>query len=109
LPLPFTLRVLALSDTEMRALHLGLALFLAFMVYPFGKRSSSRAVPQLDAALALTAACCASYQFLLYRELSTGPGQPTPLDFGVGVLGVLSFLAATRRVASGQRWPSSRC
>ena len=35
-PLPFALRIFVLNDTEMRALHLALAVFLAYLVYPFG-------------------------------------------------------------------------
>ena len=44
-PLPFTLRVFVLNATEMRSLHLGLALLLAYLAYPFGKRSSRTSIP----------------------------------------------------------------
>lgn len=97
-PLPFALRIFVLNDTEMRALHLALALFLAFLAYPFGKRSSRALVPSVDWVLAAVAAFCAAYIFLFYRELSTRPGQPTMVDMVVAVAGVLLLLEATRRV-----------
>ncbi|MFZ3082928.1 TRAP transporter permease [Rhodoferax ferrireducens] len=97
-PLPFALRIFVLNDTEMRALHLALALFLAFLAYPFGKRSSRTVVPAADWVLAAVAAFCAAYIFLFYRELSTRPGQPTLVDMVVAVAGVLLLLEATRRV-----------
>jgi TRAP transporter 4TM/12TM fusion protein len=97
-PLPFALRVFVLNDTEMRALHLALALFLAYMAYPFGQRSSRVAVPAADWVLALAAAFCAAYIFIFYRDLATRPGQPTGIDMAVSVVGVLLLLEATRRV-----------
>jgi TRAP transporter 4TM/12TM fusion protein len=97
-PLPFVLRVFVLNDTEMRALHLALAMFLAYIAYPFGKRSSRAAVPAADWVMALAAAFCAAYLFLFYREIATRPGQPTAFDMVVSVAGVLLLLEATRRV-----------
>ena len=44
-PLPFTFNVFILNDTEMRSLHLGIALFLAFLAYPFRKSSPRDRVP----------------------------------------------------------------
>ena len=97
-PLPFTLGIFVLNATEMRSLHLALGLFLAYLAYPFGKRSSRASVPPLDWALAATAAFCAAYLFLFYRELSTRPGEPTAFDIAVAVTGILLLLEATRRV-----------
>jgi TRAP transporter 4TM/12TM fusion protein len=97
-PLPFALRIFVLNDTEMRSLHLGLAVFLAYLAYPFGKRSSRTKVPALDLLLALAAGFCAAYLMLFYRDLSTRPGQPSGLDMGVAIVGVLLLLEATRRV-----------
>ena len=97
-PLPYAFRVFVLNDTQMRALHLALAVFLAFLVYPFGKRSSRARVPLVDMVLALVAAFCAAYLFIFHRELATRPGQPTGLDMAVAVAGVLLLLEATRRV-----------
>jgi TRAP transporter 4TM/12TM fusion protein len=97
-PLPFALRIFVLNDAEMRALHLALALFLAFLAYPFLSRSSRTTVPVADWVMALVAGLCAAYIFVFYREISTRPGQPTLIDMGVAVVGVLLLLEATRRV-----------
>jgi TRAP transporter 4TM/12TM fusion protein len=97
-PLPFTLRVFVLNDAEMRALHLGLASFTAFLAYPFGKRSPRGFIPAQDWVLAVIAGFCAAYLFLFYRELATRPGQPTTFDFVVACIGVVMLLEATRRV-----------
>ncbi|HUX26122.1 MAG TPA: TRAP transporter permease [Burkholderiales bacterium] len=97
-PLPFVLRIFVLNATEMRSLHLALGLFLAYLAFPFAKRSSRTAIPYLDWILAAVAAFCAAYIFLFYRELSTRSGQPTLLDIAVAVAGVLLLLEATRRV-----------
>jgi TRAP transporter 4TM/12TM fusion protein len=97
-PLPFALNVLVLNSTELRALHLGLGLFLAYLVFPFGKRSPRDRIPTQDALLALVAAFCGAYLFIFYREVATRPGQPTGLDTAAAVVGVLLLLEATRRV-----------
>ena len=97
-PLPFTLRVFVLNATEMRSLHLAFALLLAYLAYPFSRRSSREAIPLLDWAMAVAGAFCAAYLFLFYRELSTRPGEPTTADIVVAVTGVLLLLEATRRV-----------
>ena len=39
-PLPFSLGMGILNDTEARSLHLGIALFLGYLCYPAFKRSS---------------------------------------------------------------------
>ncbi|HEY2561657.1 MAG TPA: TRAP transporter permease [Caldimonas sp.] len=97
-PLPFTFNVFVLNSTEMRSLHLGLGLFLAYLVFPFAKRSPRDRVPIQDAVLALVAGFCGAYLFLFYREISTRPGQPTTLDIVAAVIGVVLLLEATRRV-----------
>jgi TRAP transporter 4TM/12TM fusion protein len=97
-PLPFKLRIFVLNDSEMRALHLGFALFTAYLAYPFGKRSPRGFIPMQDWVLALVASFCAVYVFIFYRELADRPGQPIPIDFVVATLGVLLLLEGTRRV-----------
>ncbi len=97
-PLPFTFNVFILNDTEMRSLHLGIGLFLAYLAYPFRKASPRDRVPVQDWILALAAAFCGAYLFLFYRDLSTRPGQPTPIDFFTAIAGMLLLLEATRRV-----------
>jgi TRAP transporter 4TM/12TM fusion protein len=96
-PLPFVFGVFILNDTEARAIHLGLALFLAYTAYPALKSSPRGYVPTLDWVLALAAAFAGAYLFLFYRELATRPGQPTTLDLVTAGAGILLLLEATRR------------
>jgi TRAP transporter 4TM/12TM fusion protein len=97
-PLPFTLGVFLLNDTESRAIHLAFAVFLAFLAYPAFKRSPRDHVPIADWVLALVGAFCAGYLFWFYRDLATRPGQPTSMDVWSAAIGVLLLLEATRRV-----------
>jgi TRAP transporter 4TM/12TM fusion protein len=96
-PLPFVLGFGILNDTEARAVHLAFAVFLAFVAYPAGKRSSRTVVPASDWVLAGVGAFCAAYLFLFYVQLSTRPGQPTTLDLFAALAGVAIMLEATRR------------
>ncbi len=97
-PLPFIFNVFVLNSTEMRSLHLGFGLFLAYLAFPFAKRSPRDHIPLQDWMFALVAAFCGAYLFLFYREISTRPGEPTMLDIVSAVVGMLLLLEATRRV-----------
>ena len=97
-PLPFTFNTFILNDTEMRALHLGLALFAGFLAYPFRKASPRDRIPVQDWVFAAVAAFCGAYLFLFYRDLATRPGQPTQIDFVTAIVGMVLLLEATRRV-----------
>ncbi|QRM30333.1 TRAP transporter permease [Microvirga sp. VF16] len=96
-PLPFTLGFGILNDTEARAIHLGLGLFLAYMAYPAFKSSPRAYVPALDWVLALAGAFAGAYLFLFYRELAARPGQPIMLDLVTAGVGIVLLLEATRR------------
>ena len=96
-PLPFTLGWGVLNDTEARSLHLGVALFLAFLAYPAFKGSSRSAVPWSDWLLALAGAFAGAYFILFYAELATRPGKPVMIDLVTGTVGILLLLEATRR------------
>jgi TRAP transporter 4TM/12TM fusion protein len=101
-PLPFTLRFGVLNDTEARSLHLGVALFLAFLAYPAGRRSPRAHVPLLDWALAVLGAWAGAYLFLLYAQVAERPGTPSSLDVVTAVAGLVLLLEATRRALG---WP----
>ncbi len=97
-PLPFSLGVLVMNNTETRAIHLAFAVFLAFLAYPATRRSPRSHIPIQDWVLALLGAFCAGYLFLFYRDLATRPGMPNTLDVWSAALGVVLLLEATRRV-----------
>ena len=101
-PLPFTFAYGVLNDTEARALHLGFALFLAFLAWPATKRSPRDRVPWQDWVFAAAGAFAAAYMMLFYAQLSTRPGQPTPVDLAVAITGLVLLLEATRRSVG---WP----
>ena len=79
-PLQFVFNVFVLNSTEMRSLHLGFGLFLAFLAFPFAKRSPRDRIPLQDWVLAAVAAFCGAYLFLFYREVATRHGRPTTMD-----------------------------
>ncbi len=95
-PLPFVLGWGILNDTEARSLHLGIALFLAFLCYPAFKKSRA-AVPWYDWILAIVGAFAGAYFLLFYAELATRPGKPNLQDIVVACTGLVLLLEATRR------------
>src|SRR5512145_1451585 len=96
-PLPFILRFGVFNDTEARAIHLAVSVFLAFAVFPAFRSSSRQRVPWADWVLATVGAFCAAYLYLFYNQLALRPGQPTTQDMMVGLVGVAIMLEATRR------------
>ena len=85
------------NDTEVRAIHLGFATFLAFTAYPALAHSPHHRVPLNDMILSVVAAFCASYIFLFYEQLVSRPGLPNTQDLVVSVAGIILLLEATRR------------
>jgi TRAP transporter 4TM/12TM fusion protein len=96
-PLPFVFGFGVLNDTEARSLHLGIALFLAFLCYPAFRTSSRTSVAWYDWILAVVGAFAGAYFILFYAELATRPGQPILKDIVVASCGLLLLLEATRR------------
>ncbi len=96
-PLPFIFGVFLLNSTEARSIHLGFAIFLAFLAFPTLKSSPRRYIPIQDWVVGLVAAFCAGYQYLFYKQLAMRPGLPTEFDLVVSVIGIALILEATRR------------
>ncbi|WP_299439282.1 TRAP transporter permease [uncultured Rhodospira sp.] len=96
-PLPFIVGFGIFNGTEARSIHLAFALFLAYTAYPAFKWSPRGHVPITDWIFALVGAFCAAYLVLFNDALADRPGAPTTLDVGVGVVGLLLLLEATRR------------
>ena len=95
-PLPFTFNFAIFNDTEARALHLGIAMFLGYLAYPMFKGASDK-MPIYDWILAIIAGFCGAYLFLFYQELAQRPGLPTTLDIVAGTVGIVLLLEITRR------------
>ncbi|HWK71692.1 MAG TPA: TRAP transporter fused permease subunit [Burkholderiaceae bacterium] len=96
-PLPFAFNFGIFNDTEARALHLGIAMFLGYLAYPARKSSPRDSMPWFDWVFALIAGFCGAYLFLFYKELATRPGIPTTMDIVVASAGLLLLLEVTRR------------
>ena len=96
-PLPFTFNFAIFNDTEARALHLGIAMFLGYLAYPATKRSPRDTMPLHDWVLALIAGFCGSYLYFFYAELATRPGIPTTMDIACASIGLVLLLEVTRR------------
>ena len=97
-PLPFSLGIFVLNDTESRAIHLALAIFLGFMLFPAFRRSPRQWIPLPDWVLGLAGAFCAAYLCLFYEQLAHRPGQPNTMDIIVACGGLVVLLETTRRV-----------
>ncbi|MDX9968094.1 MAG: TRAP transporter permease [Hydrogenophaga sp.] len=96
-PVPFALGFGIFNDTEARAIHLGMAMFLAFLAFPYGRHSPRQRIPVADWVLALVAGFAGAYLMLFYRELATRPGQPVMMDVVTACVGIVLLLETTRR------------
>ncbi len=96
-PLPFSLGIGVLNDTETRSIHLAFAILLAYLVFPAMRSSPRDRVPLGDIALGLIGAAVASYLFVMYDQLAQRPGNLTTMDFVVACIGVPLLLEAARR------------
>lgn len=96
-PLPFSLGIDVLNDTETRSIHLAFAILLAYLVFPAMRSSPRDRVPLADIALGLVGAAVASYLFVMYQELAQRPGNLTTMDFAVACVGIPLLLEAARR------------
>jgi TRAP transporter 4TM/12TM fusion protein len=87
----------SLMAYKQRSVHLGFALALAFLLYPFtGKRASAR--PSLmDGVLALLSIGVVTYGVTQIDALALRGGGATQLDLAVGGLAILLVLEAGRR------------
>ncbi len=101
-PIPYQFGFGVFNDTETRSIHLGFAIFLVFLSFPGRNKAATDRIPLYDWALGGMAAFCALYLFLFYGDLANRAGDPTALDIGVAVAGVILLLEATRRALG---WP----
>ena len=88
-----------IGPDQTRPMHLALALFLAFLVFPAFKNSPRKYVPIYDWILAIAAFGVAFYIFWNARELASTAraGRPTQEQIYVGIVGVVLLLEASRR------------
>lgn len=89
-----------MPQTIQLSIHLGLILFMVFLLYPGHKQAPRDRIPWYDFLLALAAAYAIMYHVIYYNELVMRPGLPTTMDIIVGFIGIALLLEGTRRVSN---------
>ena len=84
--------------TIQRATHVGFALVLIYLLYPFSTRKKSSRIPFYDYLLVLLSAGVAAYHLVYYLPLMQRAGAYTTADMLVSIVAVLLILEASRRV-----------
>ena len=93
-----------LEGLPARAIHLGFALTLTFLIFPISK---SKKISIIDILISLVAAFCCLYIYFFYDQLvdrggfllniSLGQNINIPIELIIGISGILILLEATRR------------
>ncbi len=97
---------LILNAVFVRAIHLGFALLIVFLNYPFFKKtrfglkflSARDRIPFFDYIVAIVAALSAVYIAIDYVGINSRYGAPITRDIVIGLLLVVLLLEASRRV-----------
>lgn len=102
-PFPFMFDIGIFKGLPARAIHLGFALTLTFLIYPF---SRGKKISFFDIVISITAAFCCLYIYFFYDQLIARGGVllkvdiaslSIPLEIIIGSTGILILLEATRR------------
>ena len=104
-PFPFWLNFGMFKGLPARAIHLGFALLLAFLIFPYAR---GKKVNFIDILIAITGAVCCLYIYVFYDQLVDRGGIllkinlsdnfAIPIELILGIIGILILLEATRRV-----------
>ena len=103
-PFPFMLDFGMFKGLPARAIHLGFALLLAFLIFPIRKNKS---ISVIDIFISIVALFCCLYIYFFYDQLVDRGGVLLTIQFGtfefplelvIGSLGIFLLLEATRRV-----------
>ena len=97
---------LILDSTYIRAIHLGFALLIVYLNYPFFKKpkfglkflSATNRIPIFDYMIGITACVAALYIMLDYVGMSMRHGAPIQRDIIIGIVLTILLLEAARRV-----------
>ena len=103
-PFPFWFNIGMFKGLPARAIHLGFALTLAFLIYPTFK---GKKISIFDIIISFTGAFCCLYIYFFYDQLvdrggvllniSFGEDLNLPVELILGSLGIVILLEATRR------------
>ncbi len=87
-----------LSSLVMRSLHVGFLLLLAFLLHRVRRDSDRSRVPWYDWVLAASAFMLAFYHWVFEIEIIQRQGDPTTVDFWVGIAVIALVFEAARRI-----------
>jgi TRAP transporter 4TM/12TM fusion protein len=103
-PFPFIFNFGMFKGLPARAIHLGFALTLAFLLYPFAK---GKKISVFDILISFVGAFSCFYIYFFYDQLvdrggvllsiSIGNNFDLPIELIIGSIGILILLEATRR------------
>jgi len=103
-PFPFIFDIGMFKGLPARAIHLGFALTLTFLIFPISK---SKKISIIDILISVIAALCCLYIYFFYDQLvdrggfllniSLGQNINIPIELIIGICGILILLEATRR------------
>ena len=104
-PFPFWLNFGMFKGLPARAIHLGFALLLAFLIFPYAR---GKKVNFIDMFIAIIGAVSCLYIYIFYDQLVDRGGIllkinfsndfTVPVELILGIIGILILLEATRRV-----------
>ena len=103
-PFPFMFDFGMFKGLPARAIHLGFALILAFLIFPVTKK---RKITFIDITIGVLGIFCCLYIYFFYDELISRAGVlyifkykdfNIPIELIIGSIGILILLEATRRV-----------
>ncbi len=102
-PFPFWFNIGMFKGLPARAIHLGFALMLTFLIFPI---SRSKKISFVDILISIVAAICCSYIYFFYDQIIDRGGvllkislgrYNIPIELIIGICGILILLEATRR------------
>ena len=102
-PFPFIFNFGMFNGLPARAIHLGFALTLTFLIYPI---SRGKKISIIDIFISLLAAFCCLYIYFFYDQIINRGGillkytlgqYAIPVELIIGTTGILLLLEATRR------------
>ena len=104
-PFPFWFNIGMFKGLPARAIHLGFALLLAFLIFPY---SRGKKISIIDILISIVAAFCCLYIYFFYDQLVDRGGILLkitlaeniiiPIELIIGICGIMILLEATRRV-----------
>ena len=102
-PFPFWFDIGMFKGLPARAIHLGFALTLVFLIFPFSKEKK---ISIIDIMIGLVAAFCCLYIYFFYDQIINRGGillkyslgqYLIPVELIIGMTGMIILLEATRR------------